>query len=194
MRAGVLIAGLQDPARGRAAALDMTPGRLLRDPRSHHPAARVPVLVGTTALPSGTRWPLPSTWPTGTPGARHLARDARQRTCRNVCAEMHAGFGRLRTVCPMNIEAALPEVGARLMAEDAGLRQDTARIDQLWTEGTGGERRAPPLWDFSAADAFFPSGDARHPLRPAAERGGGGLPLQTIRPTRRWRPGWPMRC
>jgi glutathione S-transferase len=68
---------------------------------------------------------------------------------------MHAGFGRLRTVCPMNIEARLPEVGARLMAEDAGLRQDLARIDQLWSEALAASGGPFLFGAFSAADAFF---------------------------------------
>ena len=30
---------------------------------------------------------------------------------RSLCAEMHSGFGALRSACPMNIEASLPGVG-----------------------------------------------------------------------------------
>ena len=43
---------------------------------------------------------------------------------RSVCAEMHSGFAALRTHCAMNIEARLPEVGARLLAEQPDVRAD----------------------------------------------------------------------
>ena len=36
---------------------------------------------------------------------------------RSLCAEMHSGFGALRSACPMNIEASLPDVGARVLAK-----------------------------------------------------------------------------
>ena len=54
----------------------------------------------------------------------------------------------------MNIEAALPEVGARLMAEDAGLRQDLARIDQLWTEALAASG-GPYLWGLQRRRCLF---------------------------------------
>ena len=56
------------------------------------------------------------------PAGRRLAdRGQGQRArARSLCAEMHTGFGALRSHCPMNIEARLPEVGARLWAEQAG--------------------------------------------------------------------------
>lgn len=74
---------------------------------------------------------------------------------RSLCAEMHAGFAALRGACPMNIEARLPEVGARVLREVAGVADDLARIDHLWQmclERSGG----PMLFGaFCAADAFF---------------------------------------
>jgi glutathione S-transferase len=51
---------------------------------------------------------------------------------RSLCAEMHAGFGALRSHCPMNIEARLPEVGARVLKEQAAVAADLARIDAMW--------------------------------------------------------------
>jgi glutathione S-transferase len=83
-------------------------------------------------------------------------RDVQARArARSLCAEMHAGFTRLRTVCPMNIEAFFPEVGTKLWAEDAVLRADVTRLDAAWTDAlhtSGG----PFLFGaFSAADAFF---------------------------------------
>ena len=74
---------------------------------------------------------------------------------RSVCAEMHSGFGALRSHFPMNIEAALPEVGARSLAEQAGVRDDLARLINMWSallDAHGG----PLLFgEFSIADAFF---------------------------------------
>ena len=58
---------------------------------------------------------------------------------------MHAGFGALRSHCPMNIEAALPEVGARLWAEHAEVRADVARIESMWAQALAAQRRAVPV-------------------------------------------------
>lgn len=80
-------------------------------------------------------------------------RDPRQRArARSICAEMHAGFGALRSHLPMNIEADLP----------AGLwpgpvRADIARIVSMWRElRDTGPVGGPFLFGgFSAADAFY---------------------------------------
>jgi glutathione S-transferase len=69
-------------------------------------------------------------FPTPASGRRPPAR-AR---ARSLCAEMHAGFGALRSHCPMNIEASLPEVGARIWAEQEGVRANVARIEALWAD------------------------------------------------------------
>ena len=53
---------------------------------------------------------------------------------RSVCAEMHSGFGALRSHFPMNIEARLPEIGRKVLAEQAAVRDDLARIVQMWGE------------------------------------------------------------
>ena len=74
---------------------------------------------------------------------------------RCVCAEMHSGFGALRSNFPMNIEAHLPKVGARVLAEKADARADLARIDQLWS-GLLSTHGGPFLFgDYSIADAYF---------------------------------------
>jgi glutathione S-transferase len=74
---------------------------------------------------------------------------------RSLCAEMHAGFGALRSHCPMNIEAALPEVGAKVWAEQAAVRHDVARIEVMWAEALS-HSGGPFLFSgFSAADAFY---------------------------------------
>lgn len=70
---------------------------------------------------------------------------------RCAAAEMHSGFGLLRQHCGMNC-------GVRIRLHDmpAGLRQDIARIDALWSEGIarfGGPYLAGS--EFTAVDAFF---------------------------------------
>ena len=119
------------------------------------PAGCVPVLVDdgfsvwdTLAITEylAEREPALALWP----------KDRRQRArARSVCAEMHSGFGELRRHLPMNIEAELPEVGARVLAEHPGVRRDLDRIAQIWGELLA-QHGGPLLFgDFSAADAYF---------------------------------------
>jgi glutathione S-transferase len=119
------------------------------------PAARVPVLLidgfpvwDTLAIAEALadRHPDLGLWP----------REPLQRArARSLCAEMHAGFGALRSAFPMNIEASLPEVGARVIAEQEAVRRDLARIESMWTGqlvASGG----PFLFGrFSIADAYY---------------------------------------
>lgn len=93
------------------------------------------------------RFPDKSLWPT----------DARQRArARSVCAEMHSGFSALRNHCPMNIEASLPETGALLWRDQAGLRADVARLEAMWGELLAAQPDDGLLFGpFSIADAFF---------------------------------------
>ena len=70
---------------------------------------------------------------------------------RSACAEMHAGFGRIRDVCTMNC-------GLRVQLRDwtPALLAEWARMDALWCEGLrrfGGPFLAGP--GFTAVDAFF---------------------------------------
>ena len=85
----------------------------------------------------------PDVWPSDS-GARAWARCA--------AAEMHAGFAPLRTHCPMMCGLRI-----RLSHEmPPSLRADTARIDELWSEGLarfGGPFLAGSR--FGAVDAFF---------------------------------------
>ena len=82
--------------------------------------------------------------------------DAKARArARSLCAEMHSGFSALRNAFPMNIEAALPEVGARLMRDDAAVAADLARINAMWQQQLN-ESGGPFLFGaFSIADAYF---------------------------------------
>ncbi len=119
------------------------------------PTGRVPVLVDdgfavwdTLAIAEtlAERFPEKRLWPA----------DAKARArARSVCAEMHSGFGALRTHYPMNIEAQLPEVGAKLLAEQPGVAADLERIVGLWSSLLR-EHGGPMLFgEFSIADAFF---------------------------------------
>ena len=70
---------------------------------------------------------------------------------RCAAAEMHSGFGTLRSLCPMSCG-----VRVQVRADHVGLQQDVQRLDELWGEGLsrfggpylGGDR-------FTAVDAFF---------------------------------------
>lgn len=119
------------------------------------PAGRVPVLLhdgltvwDTLAIAEylAERFPEHALWP----------RDAAARArARSVCAEMHAGFTALRTHCPMNIEARLPEVGALVWRDQAEVRADVARLVSMW-EGLLQAHGGPLLFGgFSIADAYF---------------------------------------
>jgi len=118
------------------------------------PAGRVPVLEvdglriwDTLAIAEtlAERFPEHPIWP----------RDAAARAlARSLCAEMHAGFGALRNAFPMNIELALPEIGARVLAEQPAARADLDRIVGMWRDalGAGG----PFLFGaFGNADAYY---------------------------------------
>lgn len=119
------------------------------------PTARVPVLIDgeltvwdslSIAEYLAEKYPAQALWP------RHPHARAR---ARSVCAEMHSGFTALRTHCPMNIEASLPEVGARLMSEQPGVRVDLARIVAMWLQALA-DHRGPWLFgDYSIADAYY---------------------------------------
>jgi glutathione S-transferase len=119
------------------------------------PAGRVPILVDdglaiwdTLAIAEylAERFPEKRLWPA----------DMRARArARSVCAEMHAGFAALRNHLGMNIEAALPEVGARVLQEQPAVREDVARIVAMWSELLA-QHGGPMLFgEFGIADAFF---------------------------------------
>ncbi len=74
---------------------------------------------------------------------------------RSVCAEMHAGFTGLRSHCPMNIEARLPEVGALIWRDQPAVRSDVARLVAMWDELLKAHGGPMLFGDFSVADAYF---------------------------------------
>lgn len=91
-------------------------------------------------------FPEQALWP------RNQAQRAR---ARSLCAEMHAGFGALRSACPMNIEAALPEVGARVLVEQPAVAADLARLVEMWTGALAASGGPFLFGGFSIADAYF---------------------------------------
>jgi glutathione S-transferase len=123
--------------------------------RPYSPAARVPVLIdeGFAVWDSlaiveylHEKFPDRGVWPRE-PKARARAR--------SVCAEMHSGFAALRSACPMNIEATLPEAGARVWAEREPVRRDVARIEAIWGDALAVSGGPFLFGTFGAADAYF---------------------------------------
>ena len=74
---------------------------------------------------------------------------------RSICAEMHSGFAALRSACPMNIEAHLPEIGQLAWRDKPAVRADVARLVAMWSELLA-QHGGPMLFGaFSVADAYF---------------------------------------
>ncbi|MDQ6640277.1 MAG: glutathione S-transferase family protein [Pseudomonadota bacterium] len=89
--------------------------------------------------------------------AKHLwPAERRQRArARSLCAEMHSGFTALRNRCPMNVEASLPDVGARCRSEWPDVAADLRRLDAMWSEALA-QSGGPFLFgNFGAVDAFY---------------------------------------
>ena len=74
---------------------------------------------------------------------------------RSLCAEMHSGFGALRNACPMNIEASLPDVGARVLAEQPAVAADLARITAMWQAALAASGGPFLFGSYSIADAYY---------------------------------------
>ena len=74
---------------------------------------------------------------------------------RSLCAEMHSGFGALRSACPVNIEASLPEVGQRVLAEQPAVLADLARLVSMWQTALAASGGPFLFGGFSIADAFY---------------------------------------
>lgn len=119
------------------------------------PAGRVPVLVdddfvvwGTLAIAEyvAEKFPEKNLWPRD-PQARARAR--------SLCAEMHSGFGALRSACGMNIEADLAEAGKIIWRDKPAVRADVARIVEMWSELLTMHGGSMLFGEFSIADAYF---------------------------------------
>jgi len=121
-----------------------------------NPVGKVPVLVDGGIVVNDTlsiceylaeTHPDQKLWP--------MAR-AQRAVARSTCAEMHAGFGALRSHCGMNIEADLRTQGQLLWRDKPELRADVARIVQLWSGLLDAAQGGPMLFgEFGIADAYF---------------------------------------
>ena len=120
----------------------------------YSPTGRVPVLLDvdgdrtfavwdTLAIAEyvAERFPEKTLWPV----------DARQRArARSVSAEMHSGFGALRSAWPMNVTATLPGRGWSV-----GVQNDLDRLCALWSELLDAHGGPLLFGRFTIADAFF---------------------------------------
>jgi glutathione S-transferase len=120
-----------------------------------NPVGKVPILVDgdlvvwdTLAIAEylAERFPGKALWP---------ADAALRARARSVTAEMHSGFGALRSHFPMNIEASLPAIGQEVLKSQAGVRADVARVVALWSELLAANGGPFLFGAFGIADAFF---------------------------------------
>lgn len=119
------------------------------------PTAKVPLLIDdglavwdTLAIAEylAETFPEKQLWP------QDVAARAR---ARSICAEMHAGFTALRSHCPQNIEASLPEIGALIWRDRPAVRADVARLVAMW-RALLDQHGGPLLFGgFTVADAYF---------------------------------------
>jgi glutathione S-transferase len=118
---------------------------------AHSPSGKVPCLLtddGVTVWDSlaicetlAERYPQHAMWP----------RDAVARgRARSISAEMHSGFGDLRTNMWMNIRASFPGKGAT-----PETLADVARIDAMWSECVDTYGGPFLFGDFTIADAMY---------------------------------------
>ncbi|TXH88844.1 MAG: glutathione S-transferase family protein [Rhodoferax sp.] len=119
------------------------------------PTGKVPLLVDgelavwdTLAIAEyvAEQFPAKQLWP---------ADKAARARARSVCAEMHSGFTALRSACPMNIEASLPDVGALIWRDKPAVRADVYRLETMWTELLQAHGGPMLFGEFSVADAYF---------------------------------------
>jgi glutathione S-transferase len=118
----------------------------------YSPSGKVPVLIDNdiTIWDSmaiieylAEKYPHSGIWPGDATSRAHA---------RATCAEMHAGFGALRSACPMNL-------GKRFANRDRGeaVAQDVARLTAIFREARSsfGSSGAFLYSDFSAVDAMY---------------------------------------
>jgi glutathione S-transferase len=116
----------------------------------HLPAGRVPALEDdgflvwdSLAITEYLAERHPGVWPV----------DARARAwARSICAEMHSGFGALRSEMAMDVRARRPQ-----RRRSAAVLADIGRVVELWTETRRRFGASGPLLfgGFTAADAFY---------------------------------------
>jgi glutathione S-transferase len=120
-----------------------------------NPVGKVPVLVDgdlavwdTLAIAEyvAEKFPDKKLWPSA------VADRAR---ARSICAEMHSGFAGIRSACPMNIDAHLPEIGALAMRDKEAVRNDLKLIDSLFSALLKAHKGPMLFGAFSIPDAYF---------------------------------------
>jgi glutathione S-transferase len=120
------------------------------------PSGRVPLLVEDDGFAVWDSLAIAETLAELHPDKRLWPADRRQRArARSLCAEMHSGFTALRNRCPMNVEASLPEVGARCATEWPDVAADLRRIDAMWSEQLASSGGPFLFGGFGIADAFY---------------------------------------
>jgi glutathione S-transferase len=125
------------------------PGPTQKAFRSFSPTGRVPCLLDgasrvwdSLAITEYLAERQTDVWP---------ARQDARAWARCAVAEMHSGFGALRSTCPMNCGIRI-----RLEAVSEPLGNDLERLEELWNEGM--DRFGGPFLAgsrFTAVDAFF---------------------------------------
>ncbi|WGS49714.1 glutathione S-transferase family protein [Paraburkholderia sp. D15] len=132
---------------------------LLREPgtaaaiRAHAPngAGKVPCLVDDTGHATWDSLAIAETLAERFPQHPLWPRDAAARShARSVSAEMHSGFGELRSNMWMNIRASFPGKNAT-----PGALADIARIDALWRDCLDTYGGPFLFGDFTIADAMY---------------------------------------
>jgi glutathione S-transferase len=120
------------------------------------PSGRVPLLVDDDGFAIWDSLAIAETLAERFPDKHLWPRDAKARArARSICAELHAGFADLRGNFVMNIEARLPEVGARLLREKPGAAGDLKRLDEMWDDALAHSGGPFLFGEFGIADAFF---------------------------------------
>lgn len=120
------------------------------------PVGKVPVLVLDDGHAVWDTLAIAETVAELFPAAQLWPMDANARArARSVCAELHSGFVPLRSHFPMNIEASLPEVGARVLAEQPAVRADLDRLFAMWTELLQAHGGPLLFGHFTVADAMY---------------------------------------
>jgi glutathione S-transferase len=157
MRAGLVMTHFGIEFTERALRLDWAEGSPFKSTLlALAPTGRVPLLIDDDGFAVWDSLAIVEYLAEAFPAKRLWPADRRQRArARSLCAEMHSGFTALRNRCPMNVEASLPEIGARCRDEWSDVGADLRRLDAMWTEALA-QSGGPFLFGaFGAVDAFY---------------------------------------
>jgi glutathione S-transferase len=138
--------------RYRATLLDFAGEEVARQLRAYRPARTVPTLITSDGAVVHDSLALAEELASRHPEAGIWPADPRRRaTARTLAAEMHSGFGALRSACPMATRVAYAD-----FAPDTAVRADLDRIEEIWAHARAMAEDGPWLLGaYSAADAFF---------------------------------------